>query len=393
MAAELTMEMPHPVDEDIGAAGLVEVQTYTFASALDPFVFENGQKLSSVTTAYEVYGKLNAARDNVILVEHGLTGSSHAAGRYSWENRRAGYWDRLIGPGRLFDTERYCVLAPNALGGCRGSTGPASGDPLTGQPFGMTFPLVTVRDMVRAQKRLIDHLGIQRIHLVVGGSMGGMQAFEWAVTYPDIVRAIAPIASSARTTAQAIAFNECMRRAIMLDPNWRRGEYYDGQPPVNGLALARMIGTITYLSDHVMEEMFGRKPDAEANALEHSLNMRFDVERYLHDEGEKLVKRFDANSYLYVSRAIDLHDISRGYRSLEDAYGRISARVLLIGIQSDILFYPTRVRRLNEHLQRAGVRSVYAEIESEYGHDAFLVEQEKLVPPLESFLATLPEAS
>ena len=249
------------VDDDgaYGPDGLVAIRYYTFGSAETPFVLENRQTLPSVTTAYEVYGRLNTERDNVILVEHGLTGSSHAAGRYSTENRRAGYWDALIGPGKVFDTDRYCVVAPNALGGCRGSTGPASLDPRTEKPYGLTFPIVTVRDMARAQKRLIDHLGIRRLHLVVGGSMGGMQAYEWAVTYPDMVRAICPIASCARTGAQSIAFNECMRRAIMLDPDWRKGEYYDRAAPAAGLALARMIGTITYLSDPIMEQMFGRK--------------------------------------------------------------------------------------------------------------------------------------
>jgi homoserine O-acetyltransferase len=243
--------------------------------------------------------------------------------------------------------------------------------------------------MVRVQRRLVDHLGIRRLHLVVGGSMGGMQALEWAVTYPEMVRAICPIASSPRTSAQAIAFNECMRRAIMLDPNWRKGEYYDGVAPTEGLALARMIGTITYLSDPIMERMFGRKPDSEQTSLEHNLHARFDVERYLHDEGEKLIKRFDANSYLYVTRAIDLHDISRGYQSLDAAYRRIRASVLLIGIRSDILFYPGHIRRMDVQMRRAGVSSCYREIDSDYGHDAFLVEQEKIIAPLEEFLTTL----
>ena len=377
------------MDEDAGLDGLVEVRYFTFGSVEEPFVLDNRQLLLSVTTAYEVYGSLNAERDNVILVEHGLTGSSHAAGRYSWENSRAGYWDALIGPGRVFDTEKYCVVAPNALAGCRGATGPASNDPLTGKPYGLTFPIVTIRDMVRVQKRLIDHLGIRRLHLVVGGSMGGMQAFEWAVTYPEMVRAICPIASCSRTGAQSIAFNECMRRAIMLDPHWRKGEYYGSTMPAAGLALARMIGTITYLSDPIMEQMFGRKPGDQETSLEHSLHARFDVERYLHEEGEKLVKRFDPNSYLYVTRAIDLHDISRGYGSLDEAYRRIQAHVLLIGIRSDNLFDPKQIRQMDEHLRRAGVRSAYWEIDSDYGHDAFLVEQEKMSAPLQSLLTTL----
>ncbi len=383
------MDTAQASDVEPGADGLVDIQYFTFGSEAEPFVLENRQTLHSVTTAYEVYGRLNPDRDNVILVEHGLTGSSHAAGRYSWENRRAGYWDGLIGPGRVFDTEKFCVVAPNALAGCRGTTGPASIDSRTGRPYGLTFPIVTIRDMVRVQKRLIDHLGIRRLHLVVGGSMGGMQAFEWAVTYPEMVHAICPIASCPRSGAQAIAFNECMRRAIMLDPDWRKGEYYGDTIPAAGLALARMIGTITYLSDPIMEKMFGRKPGEQESSLEHGLHARFDVERYLHEEGEKLVNRFDPNSYLYVTRAIDLHDISLGYGSLEDAYRRIRANVLSIGIRSDILFDPRQIRQIDEHLRRVGVRTAYWEIDSDYGHDAFLAEQEKMAAPLHAFLSTL----
>jgi homoserine O-acetyltransferase len=374
--------------DDGRSVGLVEKQYFTFGSPEEPFVLENRQTLPEVTTCYELYGELNAAADNVILIAHGLTGSSHAAGRYKDrpDSPYAGYWDPLIGPEKVFDTERYCVIAPNALGGCRGTTGPSSINPLTGEPYGLTFPIITMRDMVRVQKLLLDHLGVRRVRLVVGGSMGGMQALEWAVTYPESVDAICPIASGARNGTQAIAFNECMRRAIMLDPNWKKGEYYGGEPPGGGLALARMIGTITYLSDPIMLQMFGRKPAMEESPLEHDLHARFDIERYLHDEGEKLVRRFDANSYLYVTRAIDLHDISRGYASLEEAYRRIRAKVLLIGIRSDILFHPRYIREMNAQLQRLGADSTYWEMDSEYGHDAFLVEQEKMIEPLREFL-------
>src|SRR5262249_47313490 len=227
------------------------------------------------------------------------------------------------------------------------------------EPYGLSFPIITVRDMVRAQKPLMDHLGVRRIRLVTGGSMGGMQALEWAVTYPDMVDGICPIASCPRSSAQAIAFNECMRRAIMLDPKWNKGEYYGSEPPSGGLALARMIGTITYLSDPIMQEMFGRKEAMEESPMEREMHARFDVERYLHEEGERLVKRFDANSYLYVARAIDLHDISRGHGSLNEAYRRIKAKVLLIGIRSDILFYTHHIIEMHEHLLSAGVDSTY----------------------------------
>jgi homoserine O-acetyltransferase len=374
--------------DDPRSVGLVERQFFTFGTADDPFVLENRQTLKEVTTCYEVYGDLNAAGDNAILIEHGLTGSSHAAGRYRLESRTVGYWDPLIGPGKVLDTNRYCVIAPNALGGCRGTTGPASLDPDTNRPFGLTFPVVTVRDMVRVQKRLLDHLGVTQLQLVIGGSMGGMQALEWAVTYPEMVAAICPVASCARASAQLIAFDECMRRAIMLDPSWNRGDYYGRKTPGKGLSLARMIGTITYLSNPIMEQMFGRKPAMLETPWEHDLHARFDVERYLHEEGEKLVDRFDANSYLYVTRAIDLHDISRGYRSIEEAYSRIQARSLLVGIRSDILFYPHEIRDMHASLRRLGRDTTYWELDSDYGHDAFLVEQEKMIPPLEEFLSS-----
>ena len=309
-------------DAQVGSVGLVEKRFFGFGSADAPFVLENRQTLSRVEVAYETYGTLSPRRDNVILVLHGLTGSSHAAGRYAPTNRTVGYWDGLIGPGKIFDTDCYFVVAPNALGGCRGTTGPASLDPGTGTPYGLTFPIVTIRDMVRVQERFLrECLDIDRLCLVAGGSMGGMQALEWAVTYPDRVGAFLPLATCARLSARGIAFNEIARRAILLDPKWHKGDYYDAPNggPDAGLALARMIATITYLSDEVMQTQFGRNPAAEETALQRDLHARFDVERYLHDEGESLVRRFDANSYLYLTKAIDLHDISRGYPSLEAA--------------------------------------------------------------------------
>ncbi len=372
--------------EGAGSVGIVEKKYFTYGSEQEPFVLENRQTLPEVTHCYETYGELNARGDNAILIEHGLTGSSHAAGRFAPDSRYAGYWDALIGPGKVLDTERYFVVAPNALGGCRGTTGPSSINPRTGKPYGLSFPIITIRDMVRAQRPLLEHLGVRRLALVIGGSMGGMQALEWAVTFPEMVEACCPIAASARQAAQAIAFNECMRRAIMLDHRWNRGEYYGFEPPAGGLALARMIGTITYLSDPIMTQMFGRRPPSEQTPREHDLHTRFDVERYLADEGEKLVRRFDANSYLYVTRAIDLHDISRGYRSLEEAYSRIRARMLLIGIRSDILFPPRHIREMHARLLGLGVDSTYWEMDSDYGHDAFLVEQEKMIEPLRHFL-------
>ena len=377
-------------DEQECSIGLVVKESIT----LGEFVCENRQTLPEVTVAYEKYGELNAAKDNVILVLHGITGSSHAAGKYAWTNRTLGYWDGFIGPGKVFDTNKYCVIAPNILGGCRGTTGPSSVNPLTGKPYAMTFPIVTIRDMVRVEEQFLrEHFGVTELAVVTGGSMGGMQALEWAVIYPERVRNCIPIATSARVGARSIAFNECARRAILLDPKWARGNYYDSPEggPDSGLALARMIATITFLTDATMQDMFGRTRTAqeEESAFRHDLHARFDIERYLHDEGEKLVKRFDANSYLYLSRAIDHHDVSRGYPSLTDALARIKAKCLVIGISSDDLFPVRETHEMIERMQARGVDITSFIVESSYGHDAFLVEYPKMLPPLHEFLSRL----
>ena len=375
----------------VGSVGLVEKRFSTFGSPDAPFILDNRQMLPRVEIAYETYGTLNAARDNTILVQHGLTGSSHAAGKYAESNRSVGYWDGLIGPGKVFDTDRFFVVAVNSLGGCRGATGPASVDPHTGKRYGLTFPIVTIRDMVRVQEIFLrERLGITQLALVTGGSMGGMQALEWAVTFPEKVRAVAPIATTARLSARGIAFNEIARRSIMLDPKWNRGEYYENEAeeggPQAGLALARMIGTITYLSDEVMHEMFGRKPASEQTALERDLHARFDVERYLHDEGDALVRRFDANSYLYLTKALDLHDVSRGHSSLEAALSRLTAKSLFVSIRSDELFPPQETEEAVNILRRQGKDVTHFNMDSAYGHDAFLVEQHKMLPVLRAFI-------
>ena len=378
-------------DRAVASVGLVEKRFFSFASPDEPFVLENRQTLCRVDVAYETYGTLSPARDNVILALHGLTGSSHAAGKYAHHNRSVGYWDGLIGPGKVFDTDRFFVVASNTLGGCRGTTGPSSPDPSTGRPYGLTFPIITIRDMVRVQERLLRHLGIEELRLVAGGSMGGMQALEWAVMYPERVRAALPIATTARLSARGIAFNEIARRAICLDPRWNRGDYYgseDGGPDA-GLALARMVGTVTYLSDAVLQEQFGRKPASEESAIERDLHARFDVERYLHDEGEALVRRFDANSYLYLTKACDLHDVSRGYPSLEAALARVTARTLLVAIRSDDLFPPQETDEIVAILRRHNRDVRHFLLDSAYGHDAFLVEQDKMLSVLRDFVAEI----
>nr|CAA9275934.1 Homoserine O-acetyltransferase [uncultured Armatimonadetes bacterium] len=298
-------------------------------------------------------------------------------------------WERL--DSWITPNDRFFVVASNTLGGCRGTTGPSSPDPATGRPYGLTFPIITIRDMVRVQERLLRHLGIEELRLVAGGSMGGMQALEWAVMYPERVRAALPIATTARLSARGIAFNEIARRAICLDPRWNKGDYYgseDGGPDA-GLALARMVGTVTYLSDAVLQEQFGRKPASEESAIERDLHARFDVERYLHDEGEALVRRFDANSYLYLTKACDLHDVSRGYPSLEAALARVTARTLLVAIRSDDLFPPQETDEIVAILRRHNRDVRHFLLDSAYGHDAFLVEQDKMLSVLRDFVAEI----
>ncbi|MGE5576219.1 MAG: homoserine O-acetyltransferase MetX [Syntrophothermus sp.] len=356
-------------------------QFYTFASPPQPFILENGEKLGPVTVAYETYGKLNQASDNAILICHALTGDSHVA-RHGADDPREGWWESFVGPGRAIDTNCYYVVCANVLGGCQGTTGPSSINPATGRPYAMAFPTITIRDMVRVQKELLDYLGINRLQAVIGGSMGGMQVLEWARSYPDFLEMAIPIAAPARHSPQAIALGEVGRQAIMRDPKWKNGDYYPGKGPTDGLAVARMLGMITYESEAAMITKFGRRTvDGPA-----AFGPRFQVERYLDYQGEKLVKRFDANSYLYLLRAMDLFDLSEGHFSLAEALRPIRARVLVVGVSSDILYPAWQQMELVEALRKAGVVAFYREIDSIYGHDAFLVEPEKMAPWVADFL-------
>ena len=350
----------------------------------EPFQTESGAVLPHVEIAYETWGRLSPARDNVVLVAHALTGDAHAASHDLDDEE--GWWEAMIGPGRAIDTDRFYVICSNVLGGCGGSTGPRSIDPLTGERYDLRFPPITVRDIVAAQARLLDLLGIERLYAVIGGSLGGMQALEWAVTYPNRVQHIIPIATSAQFSAQGIAFNEVQRRAIMLDPAWRNGNYEDDEQPRQGLAVARMLGMITYQSDELMTSRFGRNTDARYTAWP-AFHERFDVEGYLHYQGDKLGHRFDANSYLYLSRAMDSHDIARGRGTLDAALARIEAATLMVGIRSDVLFPAYQAREVAERLARLGRDVRYYEMDSPKGHDAFLNDIDKLAPIVEDFLA------
>lgn len=362
--------------------------SHTAASwTFDTLPLQLGGSFGPVTLAYETWGTLNRAGDNAILLTHALTGNAHAHDVEQPDDPRAAWWNPLIGPGKPFDTNRYFVICSNVLGGCSGSTGPASLNPATGHPYGLRFPLVTIRDMVNAQRALIEHLGVRQLAMVAGGSVGGQQALEWAVTYPELVRKVVVVAATAALTAQAIAFNEVQRQAIMADPRWQRGDYEPGQGPDAGLAIARMLSMITYQSEEVMETRFARQPARFASEQAPSgytaFGGPFDVENYLYHQGEALVKRFDANSYLYLSRAMDLYDVSAGYPSLEAALRRIQSQALFIGIRSDFLFPAARVRQLAEQVSQAGGRAAYVELDSPHGHDAFLKEWEQMVAALD----------
>ena len=356
--------------------------SYTF----DSLPLQRGGSFGPVTLAYETWGTLNAEGNNAILVTHALTGDAHAHDVTQPDNPKVAWWNPLIGPGRPLDTSRYFVICSNVLGSCYGSSGPSSLDAHTGRPYGMRFPLVTIHDMVRAQRQLISSLGVRQLALVVGGSIGGQQALQWAVTYPELVQRVAVIAATAAVTAQAVAFSEVERQAIMADPSWSGGDYYPGVGPKAGLAIARMLAMITYQSEEAMELRFGRNQAATSGIPSPSrfpdLGNRFDVESYLYYQGEQLTHRFDANSYLYISRAMDMYDVSEGYSSLEAALQRIRSKALFVGIRSDFLFPAAHVRWLADKVRSLGGNATYVELDSPHGHDAFLKEWEQMAAAL-----------
>ncbi|MBV9781321.1 MAG: homoserine O-acetyltransferase [Acidobacteriaceae bacterium] len=359
---------------------IAETQSATFPT----LALDCGVRLRDVSVAYGTYGTLNTARSNAILILHALTGDAHAAG-IGKESGNTGWWPSMIGPGLAFDTNRYFVICSNVLGGCRGTTGPGSIDPTTGQRYAMRFPVITIADMVRLQKMLIDHLGINRLLAVSGGSMGGMQALEWAVAYPESVAASIPIAATCHHSAQQIAFNEVGRQAIMADPDWNEGNFYDGKPPARGLAVARMIGHITYMSDASMREKFGRRlRDKEAFGFDFSVD--FEVESYLRYRGSQFVNRFDANSYLYITKAMDYFDLSSGHPSLAAAFDRARARFLVLSFTSDWLYPTYQSLEMVNALQSSNLDVEFHELSSNYGHDAFLIETDEQSAVVTNFL-------
>ncbi|MBP8256671.1 MAG: homoserine O-acetyltransferase [Opitutaceae bacterium] len=393
-----------------GNVGVVEPHDYVSS---EPFVFESGQSIPGFTLRYETYGTLNAERDNAILICHALSGDHHCAGVHSPTDRKPGWWNNLIGPGKPVDTNRFFVLCANVIGGCQGSTGPLSIDPATGTPYGTRFPFVTIRDMVRTQKRWLEGIGVPSIHAIIGGSMGGMLALQWAVEFPDSVKRVVVMATTARESAQGIAFNEVGRQAIMQDPAWNRGDYPGNGGPRVGLAIARMMAHITYLSDAGLDRKFGRrrrhrhtphvplaqapqetnKPASEpgdtvASSQEASTSpdFEFEIESYLRHQGQSFINRFDANSYLYITRAIDHFDLAPGDLTLEQAFAPVKAETLVIGFTSDWLFPPEQNREIALALLRAGKKAHYAELNTDLGHDSFLLESPQLYNLVRSFL-------
>jgi homoserine O-acetyltransferase len=366
----------------------VETQSVRF----DSLTLDSGATLAPVDVAYETYGHLNEARSNAILILHAFSGDAHAAGIHA-ETGQPGWWDNMIGPGKGFDTNKYFVICSNVVGGCRGTTGPSSINPATGRPYATTFPGITIADMVRLQKRLIDYLGISRLLAVAGGSMGGMQALQWSVMYPDAVAAVLPIASTARHSAMQIAFNEVGRQAVMADPDWNGGDYYGGPLPARGLSVARMVGHITYMSDESMRQKFGRRL-REKDSPGFDFSVDFEVESYLRYRGSQFVTRFDANSYLYITKAMDYFDAAQGFPSLAASLERATARFLVISFTSDWLYPSYQSLEIVSALRSRNRDVAYCELPSNYGHDAFLVEVGEQTELVAGFLdATLREVS
>jgi homoserine O-acetyltransferase len=388
-----------------GSVGTVDTQ---FLDLPQPLALDCGRELHPIRVAYETYGSLSPARDNVILVCHALSGDAHAAGfttappvestrdgfradeRDAGRGRGLGWWDGMIGPGKAFDTERFFVVSSNLLGGCRGTTGPSSANPATGRPYGSDFPVITVADMVRTERALLNELGITRLAAIAGGSLGGMQALEWAVQYGDHVDAIIPIASTHALHTQGVAWNAIARNAITGDPAWQGGHYYGtGRAPTAGMGVARMVGHITYLSAASLNDKFGRRLQFADDIRYRLTEPEFEVESYLRHQAATFVKRFDANTYLYTSRALTYFDLARqhGAGQLRHAVRNVSARTLLIAFSSDWLYPPAGSEELAAALRANGKEVELHVIDAPYGHDCFLLEEARQTPMIQQFLA------
>jgi len=402
--ADAATAMTAPAAPASGSVGTVATRHLDLP---DPLRLDCGRDLHPVRVAYETYGTLAPRRDNAILVCHALSGDAHAAGYSAEAARRSsrdgfgaddrdgdtgkglGWWDGMIGPGKAFDTDRYFVICTNLLGGCRGTTGPSSENPATGRPYGADFPVITVADMVRTERAFLDVLGIERLAAVAGGSLGGMQAFEWAILYPDQVDAVVAIASTHALHPQGVAWNAIAREAIMRDPAWREGHYHDAdESPDAGMGVARMIGHVTYLSGAALDAKFGRRLQFADDIRYTITEPEFEVESYLRHQAGSFVQRFDANTYLYMSRALSYFDLARehGRGSLARALEGVRARTLLIAFSSDWLYPPAGSRDIEEALRGLGKPVELAVIDAPYGHDCFLLEEARQTPIIRRFL-------
>jgi homoserine O-acetyltransferase/O-succinyltransferase len=377
-------------DSDGVTVGQVEKKYFTFAEPPHEMELESGARFGPITIAYETYGTLDADKENVILILHALTGDSHAAGYYRTEDPKPGWWEIMIGPGKGIDTDKYFVICSNIFGSCMGSTGPSELNPKTGRPYGLDFPVVTTGDMVRAQKALLDYLGIEKILSVVGGSIGGMQVLEWCARYPEMVVSAIPLATTTRHSALAIAFNEVARQSIMADPNWNNGNYYSGSRPNLGLAVARMIGHITYLSDESMRLKFGRRLQ-DKNDFSFNFDADFQVESYLRYQGKIFVDRFDANSFLYITKAADYFDLGKqhGAGRIVKAFSKTRAKFLVVSFTSDWLYPTYQSRAMVKAMKKNGLDVSFCEIVAEWGHDAFLLSSDRLTNLMQGFLSRI----
>jgi len=373
-------------DTESGSVGTVRTQIIKIALPAGGFELECGESLQELHVAYETYGKLSSSNDNAVFICHALSGNAHVAGRHEPADDSGPWWDSMVGPGKGIDTRYYFAICANVIGGCKGTTGPASINPATGEPYGSSFPPITIGDIVTAHKLLLKQLGIERLAAVVGGSMGGMQALEWSIRYPDMIDRCICVASAASLSAQALAFDIIGRGAITSDTDWQGGDYYGtGRSPVHGLALARQIGHITYLSQEMMAEKFGREKNESGS--------RFQVETYLEHQGDKFVKRFDANSYLLITSAIDQYDLADRFAGLDNAFKNIRAKVLIVALTSDWLFPPEQSMDIASALLRDGKHVSYCQLDLPHGHDAFLVDVNHLAEVIRAFLPWVSKVS
>jgi len=372
-------------DDLKNSVGIVETKTVRIIEPDKPLELQCGKSLAPIDVSYETYGELNEACDNAILICHALSGNAHVAGYNKADDKKPGWWDVMVGPGKPIDTNKYFVICSNFLGGCSGTTGPSDINPATGRPYGIDFPMITIADMVDVQKLLLDKLGIKQLLTIIGGSMGGMQVLQWAIAYPDFVKSVIVVASTTRLSSQSVAFDAVGRNAILADSNFADGQYHDKEGPGRGLAIARMIGHITYLSEESMRKKFGRELQS-ADDYSYDFDSEFAVETYLDYQGQTFVERFDANSYLYITRAMDYFDLAKEFGTLREAFASTTSRFLVASFSSDWLFTPAQSEEIVNTLAGIGKDVSYCSIDSSYGHDAFLLEPERLGLLISSFI-------